>query len=233
MPFAETCFPIGTDYDAVEDPAGSVDPLGTLGDAGRLADILLPGLTARMYRVRLLTVSALSAVIADRVVRLMDGQENVRLEARLTFERLLVSSIVRLARDEDDRNISRRVPGRSLAFDALQRKEPLTLGNFLKGQAVNGPFGVMARLARALGVVDDEGKLGRKAADLLLAWSEGETLQGVLDEHGTSKRDGARWIADAARAVKGWICEREWPGRGQRIWDRLAVQFTPRRYQGW
>jgi hypothetical protein len=42
-------------YDPAADASGSSDPLGTLAVSERLAEMLLPGLTARMWRARLLT----------------------------------------------------------------------------------------------------------------------------------------------------------------------------------
>jgi len=46
------CLPLATPYDPAEDPPGSIDPMGTVASAEQLADILLPGLTARMWRGR-------------------------------------------------------------------------------------------------------------------------------------------------------------------------------------
>src|SRR5574341_1125185 len=95
MPLVPESMPMATPFDPSEDPPGSIDPLGTLALAERLADNVLPGFTARMLRARLLTFTTLSGAISDRVVRLMDGREDVRLEARLAFERLFVSALVR------------------------------------------------------------------------------------------------------------------------------------------
>ena len=110
MPLADSCLPISTDWDSIEDSPGSVDPLGTLGGAESLADILLPGMTARMYRVRLLTTTAVTAAIADRVVRMTNGREEVRTPARLAFERLFVSALVRLNRAENEREHHQAIP---------------------------------------------------------------------------------------------------------------------------
>src|SRR4051812_19512515 len=96
MPLKAESFPLATPLDPAEEPPGSIDPLGTLSAAERLADVLLPGFTARMWRARLLTFTTVSAAIADRVVALLGGREEVRLEARLAFERLYVSAIVRM-----------------------------------------------------------------------------------------------------------------------------------------
>ena len=120
-----------------------------------------------MWRGRLLTVATLTVYIADRAVARMDNREEARLEARLCFERLLVSAIIRKAqRDTEYADAARNLPGRELAATALQADEPLTRANFLKGQAVNGPFGVMARLARQLELIDESGQPGRNAIRL-------------------------------------------------------------------
>src|SRR5450759_2372764 len=95
MPLSTNALPLPTPYDATEDPASSIDPLGTLAFAERLAEELLPGLTSRMWQARFLTFAAVSALISERVVALMAEREDVRLEARLAFERMYVSAIVR------------------------------------------------------------------------------------------------------------------------------------------
>lgn len=167
--------------------------------------------------------------VADRTVALMGGREDLRLEARLAFERLFVSAIIRLA-GRDPTSYGRaapRLPGRDLAGKALLAGEPLTRGNFLKGQAVNGPFGVIARLARQLELIDDDGRVGRNAATLLIAWTEDEQLPGVLDEDGPATRDGAAWMTDATRVTAACLGKREWPGGGHRIWEQLAQHLRP------
>jgi len=50
--------------DPSEDPPGSLDPLGTLAHAERLAEILLPGFTVRMWRAGLLTIATVAITVA-------------------------------------------------------------------------------------------------------------------------------------------------------------------------
>jgi len=229
MPLNAAWLPTATPLDPTEEPPGSLDPLGTLNYAERLAEVLLPAFTVRMWRARLLTFAAVAAAVADRTVVLMDGREDVRLEARLAFERLFVSAIVRLAARDPD-NYGRalpQLPGRDLASRALLAGEPLTHSNFLKGQAVNGPFGVIARLARQVELVDADGRVGRKGASLLIAWSEDEEIPGVLDEDGPSTRAGAGWMNDAVKATVACFAKREWPGPSHRIWEQLALHLRP------
>lgn len=207
MPLSSCALPLPTPYDPAEDPPSSIDPMGTLANAERLAEVLLPGITARMWRARFLTFTAVSARVADRVVTLMGGREDVRLEARLVFERLYVAGVARMHATDPEawRHARARLPGSDLARRALSAEEPLTRSNFLKGQAVNGPYGVLATLATHVDIVDDEGQLARHATNVILAWAEDEGLDGVLDEDGAKDHPGHAWMIDVTKAVVGWI----------------------------
>src|SRR5207248_11106523 len=105
---------------------------------------------------------------------------------------------------------------------ALDAGDPVTRSNFLKGQAVNGAFGVMARLARHLELIADDGRPGAKASTLMSAWADDEGLPGVLDADGVSGKPGATWSADVVKATAASTGGRSWPGPGSRIWDQLG-----------
>lgn len=217
--------PRSTPYDPAEDPPGSVDPLGTVTGAEQLAEVLLPGLTARMWRARLLTFAALAAEISKRV---SGGREDRLMEARLALERLFVSAIAR--QEETDpawRSASRRLPGISLARLALRAgDQPLERANFLKGQGVNGPFGVIFRLARDIGIVDVGGELERAGTELLLAWAEDQELTGLLDEQ--PGRLGADWMRKLVRQVTSYLDEsHHWPVKSWLGWQDLADKLRP------
>lgn len=227
MPLALSALPIATDYDPAADPPGSVDPLGTMAAAADLADLLLPGMTARMYRPRLLTVSAVGALVADRVVRARAGREQLRHDARLAFERMYLFSLVRLHHQEGKIGIVRRVAGRRRARQAFESEEPLTSTNFLKGQSVNGPAGVMARLAEDLGILDDDGNVISRGSELLAAWSRDEGLVGVLADDAAAEEDGSVWLKRVAQAAVAWLERREWPSSKSRVWADLAAHLRP------
>ena len=229
MPLTAAWLPMATPLDPAEEPPGSLDPLGTLNYAERLAEVLLPAFTVRMWRARLLTFAVVAATVADRAVARMEGREDIRLEARLAFERLFVSAMVRVSAKEPEKygGALPRLPGRDLANRALLAGEPLTPANFLKGQAVNGPFGVIARLARQVELVNADGCVGRNATSLLIAWSEDEQISGVLDEDGASTRAGAGWMNDAVKTTIACVSKREWPGASHRIWEQLAMHLRP------
>lgn len=60
------CLPLASVYDPAVDPPTSVDLMGTTATAEQVFEVLFPGVTNRMWRTRLLTLSALASVIADR-----------------------------------------------------------------------------------------------------------------------------------------------------------------------
>lgn len=229
MALSARYLPQATPLDPAEDPPGSIDPLGTLGPAERIAEVLLPGITARMWRPRLLTFAAVASLVAERAGASGTGPQESGLAVRLGFERLFVSAIVRQhMRDPGGwGRAARRVPGSVLARRALQSQDtPLGRNNFLKGQAVNGPFGAMARLARHLGVVDEDDRLAGNGEELLLAWSADEELSGVLDEDHSSS-PGRKWLDRFVQATKDHVKEKWWPSVGWGGWQELARALRP------
>lgn len=223
------CLPLPTTYDPAEDPPGSIDPLGTLGAAERIAEVLFPGFTARMWRPRLLTFAGMASLVAERLSQAQGTQENTWQAARLGFERLFVSAVARqqLGEPEEWGRATRRLPGSSLARRALRSgDEPLGRSNFLKGQAVNGPYGVVARLARNLGIVDEDDRLGRGGEELLLAWAADEGLPGLLDED-RSGSPGREWLDRFVRATADHVNESQWWSRGWSGWQDLAERLRP------
>ena len=222
------CLPFATPYDPAEDPPGSVDPLGTVAGAEQLADLLFSGMTARMWRARHLTFTALAAFVAERAGVDSGGDDELRLEARLAIERLFVSAVARQERrDEKWRGASKRLPGISLARRALSSgDQPLGRQTFLKGQAVNGPFGVVARLARHMDIIDDDNRVSRNGQELLLAWAAGQGLPGLLDEGG-SKSQGANWIRRLTSSVVDYTKKSSWPSPGWWGWEDLAERLRP------
>ena len=117
MSLSARYLPRATPLDPAEDPPGSVDPLGTLGPAERIAEVLFPGFTARMWRPRLLTFVAIAALVAERAKSKLSNPEDGSMAARLSFERLFVSAVVRqhVKDPENWQRATRRLPGSLLA----------------------------------------------------------------------------------------------------------------------
>jgi hypothetical protein len=178
-----------------------------------------------MWRVRLLTFAALAAEVSGRVAA---GRDDRLVEARLAFERLFVSAIARQeVQDTHWRKASQRLPGIGLARQALRAgDQPLARANFLKGQGVNGPFGVISRLARDIGVVDESGELERSGTELLLAWADDQALPGLLDDE--AGREGAAWLRKLVKQVTSYLEDgQNWPAKHWPGWLDLASRLRP------
>ncbi|MCL4821590.1 MAG: hypothetical protein KJ067_20840 [Vicinamibacteria bacterium] len=217
--------PYATPLDSIEESPVPIDPLGTLPLAERLAEELLPGVTGRMWRVRLLTFSAVASHVATVVAA---GREDRFLEARLVFERLFVMAQLRHKEPdvEDAARAARspalrRLPGVGLARAARRVGVGLSRSNFLSGQAVNGPFGVMARLARGRKVLDSDDRLGGPGEKLLEQWSREQGLDGFLGESANGE-PGRKWASDVVRAVSANLEKKEWPGPKSGLWEQIA-----------
>lgn len=220
-----TLLPFSSPLDAAEDSPISIDPLGSLPLAERLAEELLPGFTGRMWRARLLTFSAVASQIASAVAA---GRDDRFLEARLVFERLFVMAQLRLKEPDGDDAVRparspalRRLPGVGLARAARRVGQGLSRSNFLSGQAVNGPFGVMARLARGRTVLDSDDRLGGPGEKLLEQWSREQGLDGFLGESANGE-PGRKWVSDVVRAVSANLEKKEWPGPKSGLWEQIA-----------
>ncbi len=231
MPLSLASMPTSPPYDPSADASGSSDPLGTLAGSERLAEVLLPGLTARMWRARLLTFAVVAADLADSVVRKSGDQEDLRLKARLGFERLYVSALVR-CEENDPRSYSgatRRVPGRRVARRVLHAgDEPLTRQNFIKGQAVNGPSGVMSRLARNLHLLDTDGRVAGRGHDLRSAWARSAAAEIDANPH-EDGRPGSGFGRTVLPAVIEHTGGGAWPRPKAGIWTLLADTLRPDR----
>lgn len=220
--------PLPTPYDPAEDPPGSIDPMGTVTTAEQMAEVLLPGLTARMWRARHLTFAALAALIGERAAAMDGDSEEMRLEARLGLERLFVSAVAwKDSKEENWHRAARRLPGITLARRALDAgHQPLGKQNFLKGQAINGLFGVVQRLARNLGIIDEDNRLSRRGEELLLAWSAQSGLDGILDDT-NSCSPGADWLRRLLGKVINHVKAGTWPNNVWWGWSDLANLLRP------
>ncbi len=188
-------------YRTLPDPEvqgeGSLDPLGLASAADRLAEWMLPGMTARMWRPRFLTAMAATAPVVqpfeDEIAR--DGVS----PPWVVLEWYYVEALARIGRGgEAD---LRRVPGIDKARRAQRDGVPLSADRYLKMAKVFGFHGVYKRLARNLDVADDNLALGENGFRLLRIWEDEQGLSGFSDpEH--NEGDPARLrriLLDAVR----------------------------------
>ncbi|MCS6972650.1 MAG: hypothetical protein NZL89_06450 [Leptospiraceae bacterium] len=221
MPLAAHCLPLTSILDNAEDPPESIDPLGTSVIAEKLAEILFPGMTLRMWRIRLLTYTALAALIAERAAEKV-GDDSRKQELRLAFERIYVSALVRnRLKGGLPAQATQRLPGSLRAQQAFEEEDlPLSKNNFLVGQAVNGPFGVMARLAQAVEIIGKEDELLHRGEDLLAAWAQDQNLPGLFQERNNG---GASWRNKLVEATTEYWQNNAWRSQNWSGWNEMAT----------
>lgn len=217
-------------YRSLADPEtqseGSIDPLGLASLADQLADWLLPGMTARMWRPRFLAAIAASSFLVEPFEEDI-GKDGVS-PAWIALEWYYVEAVAALA-DENGGNL-RRVPGIDKARRALRERVPLSARRYLKTPKVFGFHGVYKRLARTLDIVDDSLRLGEKGYNLLKIWQEEQGLPGFLDGNHASG-EGARivrTVRDALReALDSGQTQRQGAWAGASLFVNHLLPHTP------
>jgi hypothetical protein len=185
-------------YDPAAEGEGSLDPLGLEAAAERLADQLLPGMTARMHRVRALTFMAVSAHVTAPYVDEYTADQ--RTPAFLVFEWMFAEAMA----IEGTETTS--IPGIQTAARALNGNGHLAAQIYLKSPRALGLHGFYRRLARATRIIDGSDILGENGESLVRAWERDQELEGFYEGtgRGATARKSLRsalgaWVANAAR----------------------------------
>jgi hypothetical protein len=178
-------------YRTLPDPEvqgeGSIDPLGIANMADRLADWILPGMTARMWRPRFLTAIAATSIIVEPFEN-QPAADGIS-PAWLVLEWYYVEAMASL--NESEASALRRIPGIDKARRALEDKVPMNAGRYLKTPKVFGFHGVYKRLARHSDIANDSLALGEAGYRLLRIWEAEQSLPGFSDREATGD-DGAK-----------------------------------------
>jgi hypothetical protein len=179
--------PFMSAYEPESRSDGSIDPLGLQADASRLADLMLPGFTVRVDRLRALTI----ATAITQLARQLSPERPIPY--RLCLERVFLDALV--ARTETTIEPAvRGFPGRSKARNARLRRQPLTLERYIKGPATNGLVGSYATLARWSGLFDDDDGLLPRGDEVLSAWEADHHASGLVRDGGDDENDLRRRI---------------------------------------
>src|SRR5207249_2108532 len=160
---------------------GSIDPLGLATTADHLADWMLPGMTARMWRPRFVTATAVAAAALAPLEQEV-GKDGVS-PPWLVLEWYYVEALANVA---DTDGGLRRIPGIDKARRALRDRVPMSAGRYLKTPKVFGFHGVYRRLARHMDVVDVALILGEAGYRLLRSWEQEQGVVGFADPECTS-----------------------------------------------
>ena len=200
---------------------GSLDPMGLGALSDRLADRLLPGLRARMQRIRFVTSMAVAATACEDLADEIPHDE-ISTPA-ICFEWLVVEAFVR---KEPDNGSLQGVPGTRKARGAIARGERLAAATYLKAPRVFGFNGVYKPFAVDAGVVGEELEPGPRCAELVRAWEADQGLTGFVDGvPNTSGRSLRRTIRESVRdALRAGRCT---TSPASRLFTRLRQALHP------
>jgi hypothetical protein len=208
-------------YDPDVTGESGLDPLGFSAVADRIADVLVPGLRARMSQPRFVTLSAVGAIAYQALHDLTADQGKTTVD--IAFEWIVVEAMIR---NPGNRRID-GLPGSQKAARAKAVNERLSRRNYLSGPRVFGFTGVYRPFSRDVGVLTSDDLPAGNAARLVQAWERGCQLSGYVDDL-PGKRGGQlrRDIANACRRTleKGECAP---PPNGKLLRD-LAGYLAPR-----
>lgn len=220
MPLMGLTLPAVSAYDPPASGEGSLDPMGLSAISDRLAELLVPGLRARMRWVRFTTAMAVGAVSTES---LADEQPHDGVSTpAICFEWLLIEAFVRRI----ERALPSDVPGSQKTRTAINRGERLSRQTYLNSPRVFGFYGVYKPFAVDAGVLTQDLAPAERCVELIRAWEHDHGLAGFADEVPGS--DGAairRRIHEEVRAAlqKGSLTV----ATGAQLLGRLATTLRP------
>jgi len=200
---------------------GGLDPMGLAAVADRIADLLAPGVRARMSQPRFVTLSAVGAVAGQQLTGLV--AEDGTTTADIAFEWLVVEALVRLGKAEHVVGL----PGSQKARHAIAKGARLNAQNYLRGARVFGFTGVYRPFSVAESVIDARGLPGPSAGALVDAWERDYLVRGFSTNQPGS--EGAALRRDVAKAIEQSLVKGECSAQptGQLL-QRLASTTMPR-----
>ncbi len=187
-------------YDPGAEGEGGLDPLGLGAIADRIADVLAPGVRARMSQPRFVTLTAVGATAYQGLRQLTADEGKTTVD--FAFEWLVVEAMVRHPYGTGDNTLTRYsgVPGNEKAQRAIRAGERLNRRTYLNGPRVFGFTGVYRPFSRDAGVLTLEDQPGGKAVELIRAWERDFGLDGYVDGvPGTSGGQLRKDITDACK----------------------------------
>lgn len=208
-------------YDPGAAGEGGLDPLGLAAIADRLADILVPGLRARMSQPRFITLSAIGA-IACQTLHGLTADEG-KTTADIAFEWMVVEAFVQ----HPGQGRLEGVPGNQKAQRARKAGQRLSRRTYLNGPRVFGFTGVYRPCSRDMAVLTMDDRPGQNANRLVEAWEHDLGLDGYVAGSKASK--GGKLRAKIAEMCKRTLKEGQCavpPNSG--LLEQLAECLAPR-----
>ena len=173
MSIAGLALPELSAYDPGMEGEGSLDPMGLAAISDRLADRLVPGVRARMNRVRFATAVAVGALVCETLVDVL-AADGISSPA-ICFEWLVIEGFVRRFAPQD---LPSGVPGSRKARTVIARHQRLSAGTYLKMPTVFGFNGIYKPFGIDAGVVTNELAPGLRCAELTQAWEGKQGFDG-------------------------------------------------------
>ncbi|MEU8001142.1 hypothetical protein AB0B66_08290 [Catellatospora sp. NPDC049111] len=220
LPLAGLTLPAVSAYDPPVSGEGSLDPVGLASISDRLADLLVPGLRARMGQVRFVTAIAVGSLACEPLAEQVPA-DGISTPA-ICFEWLAVEAFVRKLGKE----LPSGIPGSQKARAVLQRSQRLSAATYLKGPSVFGFNGVYKPFAVDARVVGPGLEPGTRCADLVRAWEHDQDLKGFTDDvPGTTGHDLRKRIRlEVQDALAAGGCR---TAAGNRVFGQLAAALRP------
>lgn len=208
-------------YDPGAIGESGLDPLGLSAIADRIADLLAPGVRARMSQPRFVTISAVGALAYQTLHELT--ADNGATTVDIAFEWIVVEAIVRYP----GTGRTEGLPGNQKAARAKAANERLSRRTYLNGPRVFGFTGVYRPFSRDVGVLTSEDLPGENSSRLVNAWERDLDLPGyVSGRSGTRGGKLRKEITDACmRTLEQGECAV--PPNGQLL-RNLSDYFAPR-----
>ena len=221
MTLAGFALPELSAYDPPGEGEGSLDPMGLAALSDRLADRLVPGVRARMLRIRFVTAIAVGAMVCETLADEVSA-DGISTPA-ICFEWLVIEGMVRRLSPQE---IPPGVPGSQKARAVVNRKQRLSAATYLKGPSVFGFNGVYKPFAIDARVVSSELEPGPRCAELTRSWEAEQGFVGFTDA--VPGTDGARLrtqLRDQVReALRAGRCVTD---PGSWLFGRLAASLHP------
>ncbi|PZS19712.1 MAG: hypothetical protein DLM57_03470 [Pseudonocardiales bacterium] len=208
-------------YDPGAVGEGGLDPLGLGAIADRIAEILAPGVRARMSQPRFVTLSAVGAIAYQALHDLTADEGKTTVD--IAFEWIVVEAIVR----NPAGGRTEGLPGNQKALRAKQMNQRLSRRTYLNGPRVFGFTGVYRPFSRNVGVLSHDDLPAHQAERLVGAWERDFDLAGFLS--GVAGTPGGRLRKDIADACRRTLERAECaaPPTGQLLRD-LSDCLAPR-----
>lgn len=186
MPLLGLTFPEVSAYDPPAAEETGLDPMGLAATSERLADLLVPGLRARMSWVRFTTAMAVGALATESLTG-EKAADNASTPA-ICFEWLLIEAFVRRI----DRDLPPGIPGSQKARTATNRGERLSRATYLHSPRVFGFHGVYKPFAVDAKVLTEELTPNERCVELVRAWEYDHGLSGFVDGPSGTEGDSIR-----------------------------------------